>query len=217
MLKRRQFIWREPPPGPRHRTTLRRTGFCALAITIAIALGAAFHWPRVSVPAPVTTSPAALSSWPLAWVPDVVLAWQWRRLPEAAGTGTGAAAPDEWPEKFGSAVLARLGPAAGRDHFSGRVLPRDELRLVPVIPFRLVTAGGEEWTDPANAWLWLPVSAAAAGSRRGRGLEHWQPAGIVTGCPYVRRWMRARIRWNMEITAGERERGIALLEQCEGH
>ena len=212
-MKRRRFIWREPPPGRRYRTTLRLTGLCALALLVAIAGGVALQWPRVSVPPPDV--PAELSSWPLAWIPDAVLAWQWSRLPDTSGSqGHPAAAPSAWPDGFGADVLARIGAAAGRDHFSGQALPRADLRLVPVIPFRLVTAGAEAWADPANAWLWLPVSAASAETRGGRGLEHWQPSYTVTGCPYVRRWIRARIRWDMPVSSGERARGLALLEQC---
>ena len=70
------------------------------------------------------------------------------------------------------------------------------------------------WLDPRNDWLWLPVSAASAEIRAGRGLDRWQPATKAVGCPYVRRWMRARIRFDMPIPDGERRRGLALLAQC---
>ena len=96
------------------------------------------------------------------------------------------------------------------------------LAVEPVVPLRLAAAAGLEgddlrrWGAPGrnDAWLWLPMLLKTSRSRDGRSIEAWSPAADGSACEYARRWLAAKYRFGLLVTAVERKGLIRDLARC---
>ncbi len=98
------------------------------------------------------------------------------------------------------------------------------MTIMPAIPLELAFESGlkdnprhmQRWTAPtqAEAWLWLPVRKSAARRRGGRSIEDWQPGRPELRCSYARRWMAAKVIFNLAASLQEKEAIEEILAEC---
>ena len=112
-----------------------------------------------------------------------------------------------------------IDPFTGQTHSHASKIDIDHM-----VPLKNAHDSGAAWwdaedkqrfaNDMARPETLAAVSASVNRSKGAQGPEAWKPANPEHWCDYARNWTRVKLRWNLTVTAAERDALSEMFALC---